>query len=116
MICKWNEKIENFKEEPIFQLKAKASINNNIFDLTSDIREVGMDAKATYLKKIKDANLTQKNQIGQVIDVGKDIKEQYPPVLLTKGGLYKAMHKAYGWSEAKSKNTIRHILEPMLGR
>ena len=107
MICKWNEKIENFKEEPIFQLKAKASINNNIFDLTSDIREVGMDAKATYLKKIKHANLTQKEQIGQVIDVGKDIKEQYPPVLLTKGGLYKAMHKAYGWSEAKSKKIMQ---------
>ena len=110
MICNWNESIENFKPEPIYLLKGKTLLGENEIDLSSEIRVVGdgkNNPKQEYLNIIKNAGLAKKVETGTVENIVKEEKAKYAPLCLTRGGLYKAMKKAYGWSESKSKKIMQ---------
>lgn len=115
LICKWNDSIDNFKEQPIFTLKATGIIGNQKAEFSSDIKVTGSDeqpnAKQEYIKILKQKKLASKQIVAQITDIKTDIKEQYPPVLLTKGSLYKAMDKTYGWSQKKSKEIMQQNYE-----
>lgn len=115
LICIWNANIANFKKHSIYTLKAMGEIDGQDLQFISNIKTTGSDKllnpKKEYISLLKKNGFLKKQIQCRVANISSDIKEMYPPILLTKGSLYKAMDKAYGWSQAKSKNIMQKNYE-----
>lgn len=112
LICQWNKAIINFKPAPIYELMGKVIINNHPFSLTSSIRVVGtndkdFDPRRKYIGLLKQHHLIKQQMPGQVSRVEVVKKEQFPPILMTKGDLYNEMHRVAGWTQARSKKVMQ---------
>lgn len=110
LICRWYDQINSFHEEPVYEMKGTIAAGDNNIDISSPVRIVGdgkNDPKQEYLKLLKAHNLMTKQIIGKVKSVTANEKESYPPVLMTKGDLYKEMKKTYGWSQPKSEKIMQ---------
>ena len=116
LICQWYETIENFKEEPIYELKGITKINNTLQQLTSNVRIVGKEdpkfnAKAEYIRILKENKITGPHMIGTVKAIESKKKIQLPPILMTKGDLYHEMNRVAGWTQSRSKKVMQQNYE-----
>lgn len=105
LICRWYKKIEDFKEQPIYELQGQTSINNQRVPLISKIRVVGK-SKEDYISIVQKAGITRGNVTGKVMAVESKTKYTMPPLMLTKGDLYNEMSRVAGWTQARSKKTM----------
>lgn len=116
LICQWYETIENFKEEPIYELKGITKIDNTLQQLTSNVRIVGKEdpkfnAKAEYIRILKENKITGPHMIGTVKAIESKKKIQLPPILMTKGDLYHEMNRVAGWTQSRSKKVMQQNYE-----
>lgn len=114
LICQWYEEIANFKEEPIYELRGNTQIGGDDVELRSTIRVVGQeghDAKQEYLSLLHKNGLTRKHVTGRVVTVNSQPKQQQPPLMMTKGDLYKEMTRVAGWTQQRSKKVMQQNYE-----
>lgn len=116
LICQWYKSIDDFTEEPIYELKGLTKINDSILKLTSNIRIVGKDdpnynAKAEYIHLLKQNGITGPHMLGKVKAVESKKKYQLPPILMTKGDLYHEMNRVAGWTQSRSKKVMQQNYE-----
>lgn len=110
LICHWYQEIIDFVEQPIFELKAGTVINGHKVVFSSPIKITGrpdINAKAEYIKLLKQHGIVHKKMMGTVKVVESEIKEKQPPILMTKGDLYREMARTYGWSQSRSKKVMQ---------
>lgn len=107
LICQWEKSIEDFKEEPIYELTGKTNINGKEIDLKSTLRMVGEKNKTKFISTLKAHGLTSKRVNGTVALIDTIVKETFPPIMFTKGDLYKEMNRVAGWTQARSKNVMQ---------
>lgn len=110
LICSWYEQISNFHEEPIYEMEGAIPGKDEPIILKSKVRIVGdgkHDAKQEYLKLLKKHRLLQKKMPGTVSQVVSETKQTTPPILMTKGDLYKEMKQVYGWPQKKAEDTMQ---------
>lgn len=114
LICQYYQEIADFKEQPIYELKAGTVVNGQKLMLSSAIKVIGQegyDAKQEYLALLKQHGLTHRQMTGTVKLLQSDVKEQQPPILMTKGDLYREMSRTYGWSQSRSKKVMQQNYE-----
>lgn len=110
LICQWYKEIENFKSQPIYELKGKTKIGAEEILLKSPIRVVGSNdrnAKIEYIDRVKKAGINNSHVKGIVKAVDSQRKYKMPPVLMTKGDLYKEMSRVAGWTQSRSKKIMQ---------
>lgn len=110
LICRWYDNINSFHEEPIYQMQGTIEIENEQIVLNSPVRIVGNgknNPRLEYIQLLKKHGLTQKVLQAKVKEVESIIKESYPPILMTKGDLYKEMKKAHGWTQKRSEKVMQ---------
>ena len=107
LICQWQESIDSFKEEPIYELNGKIDSNKGEILLKSKIREVGKENKGKFISVLKQAGVSKKKTFGRVALTESKVKLAYPSVMFTKGDLYKEMSRVAGWKQAKSKKVMQ---------
>src|SRR5699024_4947592 len=59
------------------------------------------------IEEIKKHGLSKKKAYGTVALIDSNVKETYPPIMMTKGDLYKEMNRVAGWTQAKSKKVMQ---------
>ena len=111
LICQWEKSIEDFKEEPIYELTGKTFINDKEIDLKSTLRMVGEENKPKFISTLKAHGLTKKKANGTVALIDTTVKETFPPIMFTKGDLYKEMNRVAGWTQARSKKVMQKIAD-----
>lgn len=114
LICRWYKQINNFHEEPIYQMQGTIKVQNEDVVLNSPVRIVGdgqIDPKSEYLKLLKKHGLTKKVLQAIIKEITSQEKTTYPPILMTKGDLYKEMKKAHGWTQKKSESVMQQNYE-----
>lgn len=114
LICQWYKEIQDFEEQPIFELEGEAEIESKKIPLTSSLKVVGnkdINAKHEYIRLLKQHNILQADLPGVVKEVLSQPKEGYPPILMTKGDLYREMNRVAGWSQSKSKKVMQKNYE-----
>lgn len=107
LICQWQKSIDDFEVQPIYELDGSTLINGANVKLKSTIREVGRENKEKFIEKIKKHGLSKKKAYGTVALIDSNVKETYPPIMMTKGDLYKEMNRVAGWTQAKSKKVMQ---------
>lgn len=107
LICQWQQQIDDFVEQPTYELTGKTTVNDQEVELRSSVRTVGQKNKRTIVQFLKDHGLTSKKMSGKVALIDSSIKESYPSVMFTKGDLYKEMARVAGWTQARSKKVMQ---------
>lgn len=110
LICQWNESIINFKPQPVYELVGTTKLGNGLVTLSSKHRIVGRpghDAKAEYLQYLRQHQLLRPQMAGKVLVADTTKKQQMPPILMTKGDLYREMTRVAGWTQARSKKVMQ---------
>ncbi len=110
LICSWYDQINKFHEEPIYEMEGSIQTPSDPIILKSKVRIVGdgkNNAKQEYLNLLKQHKLLQKQMIGKVSQVKSQTRKTMPPILMTKGGLYKEMKKTCGWTQKKTEDTMQ---------
>lgn len=114
LICRWYQEIENFKEQPIYELKGSVEINGNQVPLVSQLKVTGtekVNAKREYIAQLKQHQILKPLLPGIVKKVSSEVKKQYAPMLMTKGDLYKEMNRVAGWPQSRSKKVMQQNYE-----
>lgn len=110
LICQWNREIIDFKEQPIYELKGKIKGQFHEVPLLSDLRIVGNghnQPKHEYIEQLKKHDILQPRKQAIIEKVKSEKKQQYPPILMTKGDLYAEMNRVAGWTQQKSKKIMQ---------
>lgn len=110
LICSWYEQINKFHEEPIYEMEGEIPTQGDSIILKSKVRIVGssdINAKQEYLALLKKHKLLQKQMSGTVSQVESLSKKMTPPILMTKGDLYKEMKQVCGWPQKKTEDTMQ---------
>lgn len=112
LICQYNQEIEDFVEQPIYELVGKTIVNGQQIPLKSQVRIVGdgvNDPQAQFWERVKATGIQPGNAKywGRVAKVEAKEMQKYPPVLMTKGDLYKEMARVAGWTQARSKKVMQ---------
>lgn len=116
LICQWYQEIEDFQEQPVYELKGGTVIHGQKVIFSTPIKYIGklgtdrndVENKRGYALLLKQHGIVPKGMVmGTVKVVNSDIKEKQPPILMTKGDLYREMSRVYGWSQDRSKKVMQ---------